>query len=769
MRLSDKVSRLLKSVGVESTIIEDVTALNKVEIAPRSVVLSLTDLDEAMFEEIDEDKLDGLKKLLDSAKVMLWVTQGRRSQDPFANMGIGFSVTLNLEMPLLRTQFLDLEMGKNPDAELIVETLLSLQAVDNFEATSAQNPITWSVEPEIIQEDSRLMIPRLRHIKAANDRHNSKKRAITAEVSPQTSRVSLEYDGKTYALKEVSKLRKETTETGQVQIEVSHSSIAAVRTSAAAHYFVVVGKAVDSGVRLLGLAQENSSLVNVSNYLAMPCNVAPGEEGALIRSVVDDLLSSYILSLPGCGKSVLVHEPEPDFAAILEKRAAYYGVTVQFSTAKPKERPSSWTSIHPLATSRLVRSALPRNISCFVNCEEVHGKATVGDRIVACLPAFCERLALDDLLARACPHSAKTSEDGIGEMLRASAARASKDTKHAIISLTDVVAPGAAVQELAVVDWNVPSDISVKVQSLDSSTIFASDKTYVLFGLTSDLAQSLCRWMISHGARNVVLTSRNPKIEAQWMQEVELEGATVKVYANDITSDKAVQDLCHEIETTMPPVAGIANGAMVLVDTMITEMTVETWERVVKPKVNGSIYLERIFADKPLDFFIFFSSIAAVYGNEGQSNYGAANMYMTSLAYQRRQRGQPASVLHIGPITGAGYITREASDNVLSWVVNHGHCLLSQNDFFAGFAEAMLAGRPDLGLCPEVVLDERFNPGKETTGVNPKFQFTLPRIADEGKGSGLMTVSSARAGLAEATTAKEVYDIVKGTYQRSRI
>jgi hypothetical protein len=34
-----------------------------------------------------------------------------------------------------------------------------------------------------------------------------------------------------------------------------------------------------------------------------------------------------------------------------------------------------------------------------------------------------------------------------------------------------------------------------------------------------------------------------------------------------------------------------------------------------------------------------FSSLASVVGNRGQSNYGAANLFMTSLAAQRKRKG----------------------------------------------------------------------------------------------------------------------------------
>ena len=116
-----------------------------------------------------------------------------------------------------------------------------------------------------------------------------------------------------------------------------------------------------------------------------------------------------------------------------------------------------------------------------------------------------------------------------------------------------------------------------------------------------------------------------------------------------------MQKLCREIRDRCPPVGGIANGAMVLQDTLIRDLDTETLLKVLKPKVDGSRYLDEIFHDDKLEFCVFFSSLASIYGNRGQSNYSAANAFMAALAAQRRSRGQAASILHLGAVMGAGY------------------------------------------------------------------------------------------------------------------
>lgn len=146
----------------------------------------------------------------------------------------------------------------------------------------------------------------------------------------------------------------------------------------------------------------------------------------------------------------------------------------------------------------------------------------------------------------------------------------------------------------------------------------------------------------------------------------------------------------------MPPIAGVAQGVMVLEDKSLQDMTLEQLLTVTKPKVEGSIYLDRLFSENTLDFFIFFSAVSTVVGNHGQANYAAANAFITSLAEQRRERGLAASVIDIGPIAGIGYISRSFDDEILDRMTmrTSGWAKTFERDFHQLFGEAVLAGRP---------------------------------------------------------------------------
>jgi hybrid polyketide synthase/nonribosomal peptide synthetase ACE1 len=124
----------------------------------------------------------------------------------------------------------------------------------------------------------------------------------------------------------------------------------------------------------------------------------------------------------------------------------------------------------------------------------------------------------------------------------------------------------------------------------------------------------------------------------------------------------------------------------------MSELSVEMSQEVIRPKVQGSLHLDHLFKEDDLDFFIFFSSISSILGIPGQSAYAAANLFMTSLAEQRKRRGLAATVINIGAVLGAGYITQTGMDTTKTRTA-YGFISLSVSDFHQMFAEAVHAGK----------------------------------------------------------------------------
>lgn len=204
---------------------------------------------------------------------------------------------------------------------------------------------------------------------------------------------------------------------------------------------------------------------------------------------------------------------------------------------------------------------------------------------------------------------------------------------------------------------------------------------------------------------------------------------------------------------------------------MIADMDIEAMNDVLKPKVDGSRYLDELFPENTLEFFIFFSSATCVTGNLGQSNYAAANMFMAGLAAQRRKRGLAGSVINIGAIIGVGYVTRETSQALQNNLLKSGHVWMSEQDFHTIFAEAILAGSPDLGYNPEIITGLRIfdatDEQRPLWSYNPKFQhLVIQNEAVNGDTTDLKHGVPVKAQLLEATSREQLYDVLKGSCKR---
>jgi NAD(P)-dependent dehydrogenase (short-subunit alcohol dehydrogenase family) len=77
----------------------------------------------------------------------------------------------------------------------------------------------------------------------------------------------------------------------------------------------------------------------------------------------------------------------------------------------------------------------------------------------------------------------------------------------------------------------------------------------------------MAKWMVSKGAKNIVLLSRSGQLRGTAQGQVDTlnnEGANIVVRSCDVTDRASVDQLLSEGLTDLPPVRGIVHGAMVL-------------------------------------------------------------------------------------------------------------------------------------------------------------------------------------------------------------
>ncbi|HEX8539131.1 MAG TPA: SDR family NAD(P)-dependent oxidoreductase, partial [Cystobacter sp.] len=190
-----------------------------------------------------------------------------------------------------------------------------------------------------------------------------------------------------------------------------------------------------------------------------------------------------------------------------------------------------------------------------------------------------------------------------------------------------------------------------------------ADATYLLTGGLGGLGLTVARWMVEKGARHLVLMGRGEPGEAarQTLQELEKAGARVVVERADVSRREQVEAVLKRVEATLPPLKGVLHAAAVLEDRTVLEMDGERFDKPMAPKVQGAWNLHTLTAGKALDFFVMYSSAAALLGFPGQSNYAAANAFMDALAQHRRGQGLPGLSINWGAFSEVGLAAAQSN------------------------------------------------------------------------------------------------------------
>jgi hybrid polyketide synthase/nonribosomal peptide synthetase ACE1 len=770
------IVELLQAHSSRVSQLETISRLTENSLPFGGNVLVLQDYDQPLFENLDESTFKGLQKLFENSKNILWVTHGYKGNAPPARMLVGFMRSLILEMPHVRLQILDLASPDELDATLVTEHLIRLVVTGRWEDENYLTGILWSTEPEIAYEDNQYFIPRVKLNKLMNDRHNSARRLINLPTDPLTVPVAIVADSDSYFAEARSMDRPAQIAKTEVEItiRVTHSFLKAVRITRSGDFFLVLGIDIASDKQVIALSSTLCSTVKVSSKLVRACDLPLPKALLHYRVLFYSLVAQNILHSVDLGQSLLVLEPSRDLANRLAIFAAAQDIETIFWTTtdipKPNEKGCVWKRVPMRASKRDLVAALPRGtLSQVISWGENPWATSLRDIIPDGVPIKALGSYMADCGATSVSLGTESEAalllDRVQNWLAGTKATLELTNEKPTL-LADLYTLRPAIDGFNILDWSTPSTIPTRLKPTDQQTLFHPGKVYWLVGLTSDLGLSLCQWMISRGATHIVLSSRNPSIDNRWLAHFKSLGAVVTVICCDITDYSSVQVTHDKIKASVGPIAGVCHGAMVLHDALLLDLDLAKVQKVLKPKVNGAINLDKVFQNERLDFFVMLSSIAAVTGNPGQTAYAAGNGFLSALVAQRRKRGEVASCVALGAILGCGYVTRGLTLAQQESLHKAGVMWTSEQDFHTAFAEAVVAGSPRSGSSGDFTTgvrvcytDEKYKPKHAS---NPIFShLLLQRDVAGSRSAANLPTTSVKGQLLVASTEEETAQILE--------
>jgi pimaricinolide synthase PimS1 len=282
--------------------------------------------------------------------------------------------------------------------------------------------------------------------------------------------------------------------------------------------------------------------------------------------------------------------------------------------------------------------------------------------------------------------------------------------------------------------------------------------TVLVTGATGGIGRVLTRHLVAaHGVRHLLLVGRRGGDGAAGLgAELRGLGAEVTFAACDVADRAGLAEIIGAVPADRP-LTGVFHAAGVLEDAVLSAIGSGRLDRVLRPKLDGALWLHELTLDLPIRDFVLFSSASGVLGAPGQAAYAAANAFLDALARHRRAAGLPAVSLAWGPWDVADGMVGRLTATDATRLRRRGAEPLSAAEGMALFDAATAAADP----APVLMKMNRARPvGDGPSGEVPALlrELVAPAAGGQGDPSG----ASADAGTAPAAGGRGLADALAG-------
>ncbi|KAL8735777.1 MAG: hypothetical protein Q9166_000641 [cf. Caloplaca sp. 2 TL-2023] len=681
----------------------------------------IDDTANTLFSAISSDAglFEAVKTILTSGVRTLWLTQGvKQGRSASAGMAEGLLRTIRSEQAAARIVLLDIDHGETPhDVGKAITS--KLDTADTKES---------GLDTEFWLHKSVLHISRVYPHEGLNH--------IESQVQEKLLPQELHLKAGTIDGQLVFKPCNQRTRLSDDEIEAQIHASELQRSVSGSQLLVCgtilrVGSSVDQslmGRRIVTFSYDGlETAMRTSAY-----TVLDKDEYTLPETLLSTLLPLYpivnlclfrnkmaendfLLSLPG---------PKPLMATVTRlAKAIGWKLSLVVNSCEEKQEYISQFGLSPeqvLLSEHvetivtLIREQCKKSYSGVVNII-AHDFSPLAEEIWRCIPAFC-RFMINDTSGEVAPDllpfrrgatfipahlkALRASPKSVAGLLKlslqvlntyADVLKANSEGSVKIVDVADVsesLSHAEQHNEASIVRFGY-GESHVKIIPATARLRFSADATYLLVGCLGGLGRSLARWMNERGAKHFAFISRSgaDKPEAaRLVERLQRSGATTQVYRADASDEEAVCRVVLDLKAK-GQIRGVVHAATAFKDGMFEHMDHQSFVGCAKAKAQSALSLHHAVQDLDLDFFVMTSSISALLGNTGQSNYSAANSVLDALAIQRRVNHLPATSLVLPMVLDVGVVAEnEAIETSLARKGLYG---IDEVEMLRGFEIAM--------------------------------------------------------------------------------
>jgi hypothetical protein len=483
-----------------------------------SAVVILNDLKiPHSFESINHLKsLERIRDVLDWSKNILWVALNGDFNDPIHAATVTSSRSIANQLHDTRFQSVLIDDTWNVE-HTIATSLVRLVYTQNWKPS--ENTHLWTDEDEIKIKNHQTFVPRVLPAREPNARFNAGRRNVIEATSDSVKDVVIDVIGPIDSLDCYPWARLHAVDinkhcNAKVNVQVNYSSLLALRIGFHDYLHVCSGQIPGQKGSVIALSETLSNSIMVDKLWQIPSEADESMQHRDIEMTVQYLSATWIIGMFKTGTAV-IYEPGKLLAFVLSELVRGTNKRLVFLTSDQDQVSGTgldWAFIHPHSSRSAVQSLVPRDTNLFVNMGLA--KNQIAQRIVEIVSTSCsvEKDTLFRIRSQVASYASATSFVNTLKLARRFVAEIRKGLPGYTGSLLDasrlIDRLPESTDPLAIVDWADAHKIALQARPLDTSTLLTHNKTYLLANISIAFAEPLARWLVSGGARHIVIAER---------------------------------------------------------------------------------------------------------------------------------------------------------------------------------------------------------------------------------------------------------------------
>nr|WP_052410168.1 SDR family NAD(P)-dependent oxidoreductase [Paenibacillus durus] len=272
--------------------------------------------------------------------------------------------------------------------------------------------------------------------------------------------------------------------------------------------------------------------------------------------------------------------------------------------------------------------------------------------------------------------------------------------------------------------------VSPAAEPLPDSYGLKTGGTYLITGGLGGLGLVFARAWAPRGV-NLILMGRSALDSAKQktLEELEAAGSRSMYVQADVSEAAQVEEGLRGAKERFGAIYGLVHAAGVESRVSVLAKKAADFERVLSPKIQGTLVLEEALRAEPLAFRCYFSSSSALLGDFGSCDYAVANRFQMAYAQEQSREGSIRTVAINWPLWREGGMGAGEEEGSGMYLKTSGQRFLEKDEGVGLFEKIMrephaqqlvMAGQPSrvhrfLGITagPEPVKEAQQAPRKD--------------------------------------------------------